>query len=86
MGLMPKEFAQAANLAPNCWRGDRSSDEICDSKFKNRKRSTLPFALMERKHVLEIRDELRSTPGAQNDIVKVISAMFGWAVDNAVAP
>ncbi|MBZ9992141.1 tyrosine-type recombinase/integrase [Mesorhizobium sp. BH1-1-5] len=45
----------------------------------------VPFALMERKHVLEIRDEIRSTAGAQNEVVKVISAMFGWAVDAGVA-
>ncbi|WP_292113443.1 tyrosine-type recombinase/integrase [Mesorhizobium sp.] len=63
-------------------------DDICESKLKagpkkGAKRGTLPFALMERKHVLEIRDELRDTPGAQNEVVKVISAMFGWAVNDA---
>ncbi|MBZ9818927.1 tyrosine-type recombinase/integrase [Mesorhizobium sp. CA4] len=65
-------------------------DDICESKVKagpkkGAKRGTLPFAFMERKHVLEIRDELRDTPGAQNEVVKVVSAMFGWAVDNEVA-
>lgn len=40
--------------------------------------------MMERKHVLEIRDEIRDTPGAQNDVVKAISAMFGRAIENEV--
>ncbi|QIA22516.1 MULTISPECIES: hypothetical protein [Mesorhizobium] len=66
-------------------RRSRILDEICDSKHRGKKRGSLPFALMDRRHVLEIRDELRSTPGAQNDFVKVISAMYGWAVENEVA-
>lgn len=58
-------------------------DEICESKTPSgKKRGFSHFAVMERKHVLEIRDELRTTPGAQNEVVKVISAMFGWAVEN----
>lgn len=66
-------------------RRSRILDEICNSKHKGKKRGALPFALMERKHVLEIRDEIRSTPGAQNDVVKTISAMFGWAVESDLA-
>ncbi|MBX4901631.1 tyrosine-type recombinase/integrase [Rhizobium bangladeshense] len=63
----------------------RILEEICESigpKGK-RKRGMLPFAMMEKKHVTEIRDELRETPGARNDVVKALSAMFTWAVDTA---
>ena len=66
-------------------RRKRILDEICESRHKGKQRGALPFALLERKHVLEIRDEIRQTPGAQNDIVKTISAMYGWAVESDVA-
>lgn len=54
-------------------------EEICKSGVK-RKRGELPYAKLERKHVVEIRDDLRETPGARNDIVKALSAMFHWAL------
>lgn len=60
----------------------RLIEEICDSDHKGRRRGDLPFAMMERKHVLEMRDSLKSTPGAQNEVAKTISALFGWAVEN----
>ncbi|MBI1621470.1 tyrosine-type recombinase/integrase [Aquamicrobium zhengzhouense] len=66
-------------------RRKRILDEVCESKHKGKRRGALPYALLERKHVLEIRDELRATPGAQNDIVKTISAMYGWAVESDLA-
>jgi integrase len=59
----------------------RLLEEICDSKHKDKRRGALPFALMKRKHVIEIRDEVRDTAGAQNNVVKTVSAMFGWAVE-----
>lgn len=65
-------------------RRARLLEEICDSKHKDKKRGSLPFALMERKHVLEIRDTIRDKPGAQNDVVKVLSALFGWAVESDI--
>ncbi|UXN58779.1 tyrosine-type recombinase/integrase [Phyllobacterium zundukense] len=40
---------------------------------------------MERKHVIELRDTLRDTPGAQNELVKSLSAMFGWAIEAGIA-
>lgn len=57
-------------------------EEICRSG-KKRKRGDLPYAMMEMKHVTEIRDELRQTPGARNDVVKALSALFHWAVGTA---
>jgi len=63
----------------------RLLEEIAQSKHRDKARGTLPYAMMERRHVLEIRDEVRSTAGAQNEVVKVISALFGWAVYNGLA-
>lgn len=63
----------------------RLLEEICDSKHKDKRRGLLPFALMERKHVIEIRDAIRDTAGAQNNVVKTISAMFGWACESGIA-
>lgn len=61
----------------------RLLEEICDSGKK--RRGDLPYKMMERKHVLEIRDAIRETPGAQNNVVKTISAMFGWAISSGLA-
>ncbi len=62
----------------------RLLEEISDSKHKDRRRGALPFALMARKHVIEIRDTIRDTAGAQNNVVKTISAMFGWAIESGI--
>ncbi|HEY6630520.1 MAG TPA: site-specific integrase [Rhizobiaceae bacterium] len=61
----------------------RLLEEICESVTSKgkRKRGTLPFVGMTRKHVIEIRDEIRKDPGARNEVVKIISAMFGWAIE-----
>lgn len=58
--------------------------EIGDSKKKDRRRGTFNFRHLERRHVLEIRDELRETPGARNNIVKTISAVYAWAVETGL--
>jgi integrase len=63
----------------------RMYEEICDSKIGKTRRGDLPFAEMERRHVTEIRDELRDTPGAQNHVIKTISALFSWAIENGIA-
>lgn len=82
--LIQKYKARAKIAESVMVRRARLLEEIAESKHRGRKRGSLPFALMERKHVLEIRDTLRTTAGAQNDIVKVLSALFGWAVENDV--
>lgn len=43
-------------------------------------RGTLPFALMEPRHVEEIRDEKFELPGAANNRVKALRRLFKWAV------
>lgn len=42
-------------------------------------RGTLPYALMEAKHVEEIRDEKFDLPGAANNRVKAVRRLFKWA-------
>lgn len=76
-------YCASITLAPVILnRRRRMLEEICESRTKKgRRRGSLPYALMERGHVLEIRDELRATPGARNEVVKVLSAMFGWAIE-----
>lgn len=67
----------------------RMLEEICESrkggKESARTRGDLPYKLMEKRHVTEIRDELRETIGARNNVVKALSAMFAWAVENDLA-
>ncbi|MBX9456159.1 MAG: tyrosine-type recombinase/integrase [Rhizobium sp.] len=65
----------------------RLLEEICDSMTESggKRRGDLPFALMEKRHITEIRDTLRTTPGAQDNLIKYVSAMFGWAVENEIA-
>ncbi|WP_427351182.1 tyrosine-type recombinase/integrase [Erwinia amylovora] len=67
-------------------RRRRIFDEICNSIAPTgHRRGDLEFKWMERKHVMELRDTLRTTPGAQNELVKSLSAMFGWAVEAGIA-
>ncbi|TDX72635.1 site-specific recombinase XerD [Neorhizobium sp. R1-B] len=84
--LVLKYKARAGNtMAPDqLARRARLLEKVCDSltpKKKNR-RGDLPVDKIERKHILEIRDELAQTAGAQDNLVKYISAMFGWAIEN----
>jgi integrase len=67
-------------------RRKRIFEEICDSTAPTGyRRGDLEFRWMERKHVIELRDTLRDTPGAQNELVKSLSAMFGWAIEAGIA-
>ncbi|WP_198021145.1 site-specific integrase [Rhizobium sp. IBUN] len=73
--LAPDQLARRARLL----------EEICESMHGSVKRGDLPFAAMEKRHVIEIRDEIKSTPGAQNNLIKTLSAMFGWAMEVGIA-
>ena len=59
-------------------------EDVCDYKFGGVRCGDLPYSDMLRRHVLEMRDDLRSTPGAQNEIKRAISAMFSWALDKDI--
>jgi integrase/predicted DNA-binding transcriptional regulator AlpA len=40
-----------------------------------------PYRLMERRHVIALRDELSDTPHGANSILKAMSGLFRWAFD-----
>lgn len=56
--------------------------EICNTKKGVQLCGDLPYRLMQRRHILDLRDRLRTTPGAQNNIIKALSAMFAWATES----
>ena len=60
-------------------------EDICDSLHKGTRRGALPYKGMALRHVTEIRDELREAPGARNNVVRAISALFTWAIKNGLA-
>ncbi len=66
-------------------RRARMFEEICDSKLGKTRRGDLPYGEMLRRHVVEIRDELRDTPGARNHVIKTISALYSWAIEVGLA-
>lgn len=59
----------------------RALDRLCESLQGSTPRGQLPFAQMERKHVIQIRDERAETPEAAKNLLKFIRHMFNWALD-----
>ena len=84
LGWLVSQYRKRAKVSEgHRFRIVRMLEEVCQSTHRGKfKRGALPFALMERKHVLKIRDELRpaSSPGAQNNVVRAISSLFTWAI------
>ncbi|WP_421358202.1 tyrosine-type recombinase/integrase [Agrobacterium rosae] len=66
-------------------RRSRMFEEICESKLGKMRRGDLPYKEMLRRHVVEIRDELRETPGARNHVIKTVSSLFSWAIEVGLA-
>lgn len=56
-------------------------EDICRSKVPKtgQERGLLPYALMEARHVEELRDEKLDLPGAANNRVKALRRLFTWA-------
>jgi site-specific recombinase XerD len=53
---------------------------ICLSKTsKGKERGSAPFALMEERHVRDIRDERADRPGSANNTLKALRPLFTWA-------
>jgi integrase len=53
---------------------------ICQSKNpKGKERGGLPFALMQERHIRELRDEKASAPEAANSRLKALRQLFAWA-------
>jgi integrase len=46
---------------------------------------SVPVKKIERRDVLALREELSDTPGAANQAVRALSALFSWAMDNEKA-
>lgn len=59
----------------------RALDRLCESLQGSTPRGQLPFAQMQRKHVIQIRDERAETPEAAKNLLKFIRHMFNWALD-----
>lgn len=57
-------------------------EDISRSKVPKtgQERGTLPYALLETRHIEEIRDEKFELPGAANNRVKALRRLFKWAV------
>ncbi|EJC75599.1 site-specific recombinase XerC [Rhizobium leguminosarum bv. trifolii WSM2012] len=75
--LCQQYFRRAAkSVTPGTMsRRRRILEDICI------KHGDKPFELLERKHVTAIRDTRIDSPGAANNIVKAISAMYAWAIE-----
>lgn len=74
------------SVSAKVWNARRAIlEEICDSVHKGKRRGDLPYRAMALRHVTEIRDELRNAPGARNNVVRAISALFSWAIANGLA-
>jgi len=75
--LCQQYFKRAANSVTldTISRRRRLLEDICV------KHGDKPFELLERKHVTAIRDTRIDSPGAANNIVKAISALYAWAIE-----
>jgi integrase/recombinase XerD len=60
------------------WRR-RALDLICE------KNADKPVAMMSSRHVRKLRDELADTPGAANNRLKALKALFAWATEEEEA-
>jgi integrase len=56
-----------------------------NSLIRTKKGDSPPAKLIERKDVLALRDALADTPGAANQSVRAVGALFAWAMDNEKA-
>jgi integrase len=61
--------------ATQAWRR-RALDSICE------KNAHKPVALMEARHVRSLRDERADQPGAANQRLKALKALFAWACED----
>ena len=55
-------------------------DKVCEKIGRH------PIALMQRKHIRALRDELGATPAAAHQRLRALKALFKWAVDAEIAP
>lgn len=62
-------------------RSQRVRLNILEAWVKEKDRASKPFRLIERRHILQWRDEKASTPGAATNLVKALRQVFAYAVD-----
>jgi integrase len=43
---------------------------------------SIPVKLIERKDIVKLRDDLAHTPGAANQVIRSLGALFAWAIDD----
>jgi integrase/recombinase XerD len=65
----------ALDRATQSWRR-RALDSVCA------KHAGKPVALMLSRHVRQLRDELKNSPGAANQRLKALKALFAWACED----
>jgi integrase len=56
--------------------------EVANRQFRTKAGFSVAVKQIERKDVLALRDALADTPGAANQTMRALGAMFAWAVDN----
>jgi integrase len=50
--------------------------------MRSKSDDSAPVKLIERKQIVALRDALSDTPGAANQAIRAVGALFAWAVDN----
>ena len=50
--------------------------------MRNKVGDSAPVKLIERKHVVALRDAMHETPGAASQAVRAVGALFAWAIEN----
>lgn len=66
----------ALDTSTRKWRR-RALDRVCASDGAG----GLPVALLEPRHIKQLRDEIAATPGAANQRLKALKALFAWAME-----
>jgi integrase len=56
--------------------------EVANRAFRTKSGLSVPVKRIERKDVLALREGLADTPGAANQTMRALGAMFAWALDN----
>lgn len=78
-GALCKEYEQSAEFAGLAQSTQREMRYVIRSL--ERKHADKPVALLERKHILKWRDELKDKPGAANKMIRVVKVLMAAAID-----
>jgi hypothetical protein len=78
-GYFASATFKALDTSTRLWRR-RALEAICAQHAEK------PVALMQPRHVRQLRDDLAESPGAANTRLKALRALFRWAVEAEAAP